>query len=330
MAIIIARRNFITLLGGATAAWPLVVRAQQHGEVRRIGVLILSSESDPIPRIWVAAFREGLQKLGWFHDRNLRIDQRFAADPSSIRASAEELVNLTPDVILVHSSPGTSAVRQWTKSIPIVFVAVGDPLANGIVENVARPGGNVTGFTNLMPSIGGKWLELLKEAAPRITRVGLLFNPEFFFSNTYFASIEATASRLAVQVIRVPYRNTIELVDAADAIGAEPNGGLIVLPPVSVYPTQFIYRLEQLRMPAISNVKSFANAGGLMSYGADNTDLFRRASSYVDRILRGDKPGELPVQFPTKFEMVLNLKAARALGLTLPWTMPAVATEVID
>jgi putative ABC transport system substrate-binding protein len=247
-----------------------------------------------------------------------------------MQACAEELVNLAPDLILVHSSPGTSVIRQRTKTIPIVFVAVGDPLANGIVESVTRPGGNVTGITNLVPSIGGKWLGLLKEAAPRIARVGLLFNPEFFYSNTYFASIEATASKLAVQVIRVPYRNAAELVSAADAIGAEPNGGLIMLPPVSVYPTQFIFRLEQNRLPAISNVKTFANAGGLMSYGADNADLFRRASSYVDRILRGDRPSDLPVQFPTKFEMVINLKAAKALGLTVPWPLLAVATEVIE
>jgi ABC-type uncharacterized transport system substrate-binding protein len=323
------RRRFVALLGGA-AAWPLAARAQQPASVRRIGVLILGSESDPNSTARVTAMHEGLQKQGWFDGRNLHVDLRFAANPGSIRAFADELVNLAPDVILVHSSTATSMVRQRTKTIPLVFVAVGDPLANGIVESIARPQGNITGFTNLVPTIGGKWLELLKQAAPRLARAGLLFNPDLFFSQTYFASIEATGSKLGIQVIRKPYRNSSELVAAVDTMAAEPDGGLIVLPPIGEYPAQLISRVEQNRLPTISNVRSFPAAGGLMSYGADTNDLFRRASSYVDRILRGEKPGDLAVQFPTKFEMVLNLGAAKALGLTIPWALSAVADEVIE
>jgi len=317
----------MALLGGA-AAWPLAARAQPRA--RQIGVLMLGNEGDQVSRIRIAAFKDALQRLGWVDDRNLRITIRFAAGPSSIQASAEELVNLAPDLLLVHSSPAIEVVRHLTKTIPVVFVAVGDPLANGIVENIARPGGNLTGFTNLVPSIGGKWLELLKQAAPRIARVGLLFNPDLFFGQAYFSSIEATGTKLGVQVIRAPYRNLAELVAAADAMGAEPDGGLIVLPPVSASLAQLVSRLRQNRLPAVSNIRAFAAAGGLMSYGADTADLFRRSSSYVNRILRGEKPGNLAVQFPTKFEMVLNMKAAKALGLKIPWPLSVAATEVIE
>jgi putative ABC transport system substrate-binding protein len=323
------RRGVIGLLGGA-AAWPLTARAQQRGGVRRIGVFILGTETNPVPRSWVAAFQEGLQELGWFDGRNVRIDVRFATESRGIHAAADELLALAPDLILSHSSPGTTVIRDRTTTIPVVFVAAGDPLANGIVESIARPGRNITGFTNLTPSFGGKWLELLKEAMPAITRVGLLFNPDLFFSKTYFESIEATAATLAVEVVRVPYRNAEELVAAADMIGAEPNRGVIVVPPIGVYPPQFFRRLEERRLPAIGNVKAFAAAGGLMSYGADNADLFRRSATYVDRILRGDRPGDLPVQFPTRFEMVLNLKTAKAIGLTLPSALSAQATDVIE
>jgi putative tryptophan/tyrosine transport system substrate-binding protein len=323
------RRGVIGLLGGA-AAWPLAARAQQRGGVRRIGVFILGTETNPVARSWVAAFQEGLQELGWFDGRNVRIDVRFATESRGVHAAADELVALAPDLILSHSSPGTTVIRDRTKTIPVVFVAAGDPLANGIVESIARPGGNVTGFTNLTPSFGGKWLELLKEAMPAINRVGLLFNPELFFSKTYFESIEATAKTWAVEVVRVPYRNADELVAAVDMIGAEPNHGVIVVPPIGVYPPQFFRRLEERRLPAIGNVKAFAAAGGLMSYGADNADLFRRSATYVDRILRGDRPGDLPVQFPTRFEMVINLKTAKAIGLTVPSALSAQATEVIE
>ena len=260
----------------------------------------------------------------------MRIDLRFVSDPNAIQAAAKDIIKLSPDVILVHSSPMTGVVRQQTKLIPIVFVAVGDPVANRFVEDIARPEGNVTGITNLFPTIGGKWLQLLKEAAPRTERVALLFNPKLLFSETYFASIEATASSLGVQVKRTPYQDAAELIHEVDAMAASPNGALILLPPFGDYPKQFISRLEQHRLPSISNLKSFAVAGGLMSYGADNVDLFQRAASYVDRILRGEKPRDLPVQFPTKFEMTINLKTAKAIDLTMPPTLRALATDVIE
>jgi putative ABC transport system substrate-binding protein len=331
MAITLARRRVISLLGGGVAAWALPARAQQPREgTRRLGVLILGSENDAIQKSWAAALQNGLETLGWVDRQNLRIDLRFASDPGGIQAAAKDIVGLSPDVVLVHSSPVTGAVLQQTKSIPIVFVAVGDPVANRFVDDIARPEGNVTGITNLFPSIGGKWLQLLKEAAPRTERVALLFNPKLFFSESYFASIEATATSLGVQTKRTPYLDSTELIREVDAMAAIPNGALILLPPFGVYPKPFISRLEQYRLPSISNLKSFAIAGGLMSYGADNSDLFRRAASYVDRILRGEKPRDLPVQFPTKFEMALNLKAAKALNLTVPPTLRALATDVIE
>jgi len=326
----IARRNLIALLGGAAAAWPLAVGAQERGAARRIGLLIFGREFDPIPKLWTTVFEEELQKLGWFDGRNLHIDLRLATDPSSIQASAKELVSLAPDLIVVHSSPGLGAVQQQTKTIPLVFVAVGDPVANGFVKSIANPEGNTTGFTNLVPSIGGKWLELLKKAAPHVNRVGLLFNPDLLFSESYLVTIEASASSLGVPVVRMPYRNGIELQNAATAVATKPNGGIILVPPVSDYPTEFIYQLQRDRLASISNAKSFVIDGGLMSYGADNADLFRRAASYVDRILRGDKVGSLPVQFPTKFEMVLNMKTAAVMGLTIPETLRALANDVIE
>jgi putative ABC transport system substrate-binding protein len=325
----IKRRQFIAGLGSA-AAWPLAARAQQPDRVRQIGVLILGSEADPIPQSWAAAFRKALNQLGWREDRNLRIDLHFAPDVIGIRAAAEHLVSAALDVIVVHSSPAASAIRQQIGTIPLVFVAVGDPQTNGLVENIARPEGNVTGFTNLVPTFGGKWVGLLKEAARGITRVGLLFNPEFFFSKTYFAAIEQAASTMGVEVVRIAYRDPAELMRAADAMGVQPNGSVILLPPISIHSAELVSRLLQYRLPSISSLKPFVTSGGLMSYGANNADLFRRAALYVDRILHGVKPGDLPVQFPTKFELVINLKTAKALGLTIPETLLATADEVIQ
>ena len=331
MTITFSRRKVITLLGGGVAAWALPARAQpQRGGTRRVGGLIFGSEKDPVQRSWAAAFQDGLKKLGWFDRQNLRIDLRFASDPNGIQAAIKDVIGLSPDVVLVHSSPVMGAVRQQIKNIPIVFVAVGDPVVNRFVDDIARPEGNVTGITNLFPSIGGKWLQLLKEAAPRTEQVALLFNPKLFFSEPYFESVETTALSLGVKVTRAAYQNTTELIQEVDAIGAYPNGALILLPPFSAYPEQFISRLAQHRLPSISNLKSFAIAGGLMSYGADNLDLFQHAASYVDRILRGERPRDLPVQFPTKFELVINLKAAKTMDLAVPGTFRALATEVIE
>ena len=326
-----SRRRVITLLGGGVAAWALPSRAQpQRGETRRVGAIIFGSEKDPVQRSWSAALQAGLKQLGWVDRQNLRIDLRFASDLNGIQAAIHDIIVLSPDVVLVHSSPVMGVARQQIKNIPIVFVAVGDPIVNRFVDDIARPEGNVTGITNLFPSIGGKWLQLLKEAAPRTERVALLFNPKLFFSEPYFESIETTALSLGVKVTRAAYQNTAELIQEVDAIGAYPNGALILLPPFSAYPEQFISRLAQHRLPSISNLKSFAIAGGLMSYGADNLDLFQRAAFYVDRILRGEKPRGLPVQFPTKFEMTLNLKAAKAMDLTVPRTLRALATDVVE
>jgi len=323
----VARRTFIALIGGG-AAWPVALRAQQRGKVRRVGVLMFGSESDPILRSWAASFQDGLQKLGWSEDRNLRVDRRFAADSSDMQIAARELMKSAPDLILVHSSPGVNAIRQLTKTIPVVFVAVGDPVANGFVSSIAHPQGNITGFTNLFPSIGGKWLELLKEAAPRIKQVSLLFNPDLQFGTTYFDTIEGTASQLAVQVVRSPYHSEADLEATANTAG--PDAGLILLPPFDVYRPEFITLLKQKRLPAISHLNAFVSDGGLMSYGADNADLFRRAATYVDRIFHGEKPSDLPVQFPDKFDLALNLKTAKAMDLEMPVTLRALATEVIE
>jgi ABC-type uncharacterized transport system substrate-binding protein len=323
------RREFIAALAGASglasALLPSAGQAQERDRVRRIGVLLFSREKDATARTWVAALRGALQKLDWIEGRNLRIDLRFGeADPDRIRASAEELVNFAPDLILAHSSPAANAVQKQTKTVPVVFVAVGDPVANGLVASISRPNGNITGFTNLFPSFGGKWLQLLKEAAPRVARVGLLFDPELSFSAAYFGSVEAAGLELAVQVIRIPYRDVADL-GAIDAL--EPDGGLIVLPPA---PVGLFVQLARYRLPTIGHTAAAAAAGALLGYGADNADLFRRAADYVDRILRGAKPDNLPVQFPAKFTLVINLKTASALGVAIPGKLLAQADEVLE
>jgi putative tryptophan/tyrosine transport system substrate-binding protein len=326
----IARRSLISLLGGAAATSPFGANAQERSGVRRIGMLVLGRAYDPIPKLWVAAFKEELLKYDWFVDRNLRIDFRLAMSPESIEAYAKELVGLGPELIVAHSSPGLGAVQQQTKTIPIVFVAVGDPVANGFVSSIAHPGGNTTGFTNLVPSIGGKWLELLKTVDPRVDRVGLLFNPDLLFAESYLALIEASTAPFGVQVMRMPYRDVSGLQSATAAIAAKPNGGIILVPPISDYPSEFIYELVRNRLPSVSNAKTFVVAGGLMSYGADNVELFRQAATYVDRILRGEKAANLPVQFPTRFEMALNMRTAKSMELPIPATLRALATDIVE
>jgi putative ABC transport system substrate-binding protein len=330
------RREFITFLGGAAACWPLAANAQQDGRVRRVAVLSNAAEGDPSQKANLAALLDGLAKLGWVEGGNLRIDVRLAAgDPVRIRAHAAELVSLAPEVIVTSPTPATLAVQQQTKTIPIVFTSGGDPVLNGVVRSIARPEGNTTGFSALETSIAGKWLELFQEAAQRHSRVALLFNPDFL-SNVvaaYISVIEAAAARLALQTTKLPVRDPIEIVRGVDRFAAaEPNGGLLVLPP---NPTganrETIIRLAaQHRLPAIYNSRDLATAGGLMSYGPDPLDLPRRAATYVDRLLRGAKVSELPVQFPTKFELVVNLKTAKAIGLTIPETFLVRADEVIE
>jgi putative ABC transport system substrate-binding protein len=328
----IRRREFITLLGGTAVAWPLAARAQQGRPMRRIGVLAGSTEDSPVTRGNLAALREVLAKLGWIEGRNLRIDFRSAAnDPDRTRAYAVELVSLSPDVIVTGNGPATRAVQQQTQTIPIVFTAGGDPVSNGVLQNIARPEGNTTGVTNAFDSFGGKWLELLKEAAPHIKRVALVVNPETALVG-YIPSIEAAAPLLGVQVIKTPVRNPLEIVRAIDVFAAEPNGALLIVP---VQPTganiELILRLAvQHRLPAVYPNRQNVADGGLMTYTPDFPDLYRRAASYVDRLLRGAKVSELPVQFPTKFELIVNLKTAKAIGLTIPEAFLLRADELIE
>jgi putative ABC transport system substrate-binding protein len=328
------RRKFITLLGGAAAAWPLAARAQQPDGMRRIGVLLGGAENDPGSPATTAALREGLAKLGWIEGRNLRIDLRFGAgDPDRIRAHAAELVSLAPDVIIASGGAATRAAQQQTQAVPIVLTA-GDAAANGLVRNIARPEGNMTGFSTAEPSIAGKWLGLLKEAVPRLASVAIIFNPEIAATGpNYIASIEAAAPALAVQaVIKTPIHDAVDIVRAIDAFATAQDGGLILLPPpLAGAGLDAVLRLAaQHRLPAIYPDRRNVAAGGLMSYDSDRVDLARRAASYVDRLLRGAKVAELPVQFPAKFELVVNLKTAKALGHTIPESFLVRADEVIE
>jgi putative tryptophan/tyrosine transport system substrate-binding protein len=329
------RREFIAGIGSA-AAWPVVVRAQQGERVRRVGVLVPGAE-DQAYQARIDAFRDGLAKLGWIEDRNLRIDVRFGGnDASRIRAYAIELASLAPDAVVTQSGLVTREMQQQSRTIPIVITGAGD-VANGLVQNIARPEGNTTGITNLFWSIGGKWLELLKQAAPNLERVGYIYNARVVGSLgsencCYYASIEEAAGKLAVKTINIPYRDTADIAAAIAAFAAEPNGGLIVSPPPPrAANREAIVRLAALRqLPAIYQDRSFVAEGGLIAYGSDIVNNFRRASYFVDRILRGAKVSELPIEYPTKFETVINLKTAKALGLTIPETLLATADEVIE
>jgi putative ABC transport system substrate-binding protein len=330
MSICLRRREFIVALGGA-AAWPLAARAQQDGRVQRIGVLYGDPEDDPATRANLAALRAGLANLGWIEGRNLRIDLRFTgSDPDRMRAYALELVSLAPDAIVTSSRPATTAVQEQTQTIPIVFTAGNDPATNGVLQNIARPEGNTTGFTSTVDSLIGKWLELLKEAAPHITRVALVFNPQTV-NVGYFRPVEAAAPLLGLRTLKTPVRDPQEVVRAIDAFGTEPNGGLIGVPVLPNDSRQMLLRLAaQHRLPDIYPTPSYVAGGGLMSYGTDFPDNYRRAASYVDRLLRGAKVNELPVQFPTKFRLVINLKTAKALGLTVPQSILLRADEVLE
>jgi ABC-type uncharacterized transport system substrate-binding protein len=329
------RRDFITLLGGAVAAWPLAARAQQPGAMRRIGALMGYAESDPAAQAWVAAFREGLQKLGWTEGRNAQIDTRWAApdDPESRRRFAKELVALHPDVILSNTTPTTTALLEQTLTIPIVFAIVADPIGSGFVANFARPGGNVTGFTFTEPTMAGKWLELLKEIAPRVVRIAMLFNPlSATYADYWLNPFKAAASSFAVEAVAAPVRDTSELESVIAAQAREPNGGLIAMPDsfTDAHRVEITSLAARFRLPAVYPFRFFAEVGGLLSHGVDRTDNFRRAATYVHRILKGEKPADLPVQTPTKYELVINMKTAKALGLDVPPSLLARADEVIE
>ena len=328
------RRQFITLVGGAAAAWPFVARAQQDERMRRIGVLIAFAESDHEAQSWVAALREELRKLGWTDGRNIEIDTRWAAaDVDSMKRYAKELVALQPDLMVTSSTPATAAMLQQTDTIPIIFVLVADPVGSGFVASLPRPGGNVTGFTPIVGSLGGKWVELLKEIAPRIARVTLMFNPPTAtFVEGYLSPFKAAAASLGAEAVIAPVHDVPELESLVAAQALEPTSGLVVIPDAFMvgHRAQITALAARYRVPAIYTFRSFAELGGLISYGPDFFDEYRRTASYVDRILKGEKPTELPVQAPVKFELVINLKAAKALGLTIPPTLFARADEVIQ
>jgi putative ABC transport system substrate-binding protein len=324
-------RELITLVSGA-AAWPVAPRAQQSDRMRRVGVVSGGAENDPESKLRLAAFVQGLQKAGWTEGRNLRIDYRWtSADPERTRAYAVELVALAPDVILAGSNQVTTIVSQQTHTIPIVFASASEPLETGLVPNMARPGGNVTGFALFEVAIAGKWLELLKEVAPRLTRVAVFYTLGGA-SAGFLRVIEAIAPSIGIQSISIPGSDQAEIEHSLDAFAREANGGVIALPGPStlVHRDQIISLAARHRLPAIYSYKPFVTSGALLSYGTDNADLYRRAASYVDRILTGEKPGDLPVQAPTKYELAINLKTAKALGLDVPPQLLARADEVIE
>jgi len=328
------RREFITLLGGA-AAWPLAARAQQPERMRRIGVLMGYAESDSDAQARLAAFRNGLRKLGWAEGRNIQIDTRWPipADLESMQRFAKELVALQPDVILSHITPTTAALLQQTRTIPIVFATVADPVGSGFVASFSRPGGNATGFTSIEPTMAGKWLELLKEIAPRVARVALLFNPVTAPYAEYFLNpLKAAALSFGVEAIAAPVRDTSELESIVAAQAREPNSGLIVTPDsfTHVHRAEITSLTARYGLPAVYPFRQFSEVGGLLSYGNDEHDNFRRAAAYVDRILQGARPSELPAQAPVKFELVINLKTAKALGLDVPLQLQERADELIE
>jgi putative ABC transport system substrate-binding protein len=324
------RREFIAGLGGAAVAWPLTARAQQGKRVRRIGWLIDRDESDPQAQSNEIAFREALLKLGWIEGRNLQIDVRFGArDPKRIHDVATELVSLAPEVIITNGGAAIRELQQRTQTIPIVYTAGPEPVDFGLMRNIARPEGNITGFATMEPSISGKWIELLKEAAPRLARVCVIFTPQTAQSPHY---IEATAARFGLEVIKATVRNSVDTVRAIDAFGGRPNGGVLIMPPppnVAIRDT-ILQLASEYRLPTINGYRDLAAAGGLISYGSNSADLYRGAVSYVDRLLRGVKVSELPVQFPTEYKLVVNLKTAKAIGLTIPEAFLLRADEVIE
>jgi putative tryptophan/tyrosine transport system substrate-binding protein len=328
------RREFITLLGCA-AAWPLAARAQQGERMRQIGVLMAYAESDREGgQALIAAFREGLQKLGWAEGQNIRIDTRWAvSDVEAMQRFANELIALQPDLILSGNTPTTASLLQQTHTIPIIFVSVSDPVGSGFVANFARPSGNVTGFTNIEPTIAGKWLELLKELAPRVNRVAFLFNPATAtYAKYYLNPFKTAALSFGVEALVAPVHDTSELASVVAAQAREPNGGLIVMTDIfmNVHRAEITSLASRYRLPAVYPYRFYTEVGGLLSYGNDQIDNYRRAASYVDRILKGAKPSDLPVQAPVKFELVINLKTAKELGIDVPLQLQQRADEVIE
>jgi putative ABC transport system substrate-binding protein len=331
----IARRDLITLLGGAALALPLSARAQQPGGTRRIGVLFSYPQGDPQPLAWLATLREGLKSFGWTEGRNIGFEVRWAAprDAELRQRFVNELVALKPDLILSHGTPATLAVLKQTRTIPVVFLNVSDPIGSGIVRNFPRPGANVTGFITMEPTLAGKWVELLKEIAPTVKRVAFLYNPATApYAAYYLNSFKPAAASFAVEPITATVRDKSELESIIATQTSIPGGGLVVMPDTftSAHRAEITALAARCRVRAVYPFRFFAEVGGLLSYGNDLIENFHRAAAYVDRILKGEKPGELPIQAPVKFELVINLKTAKALGLTLPPSLVARADRVIE
>ena len=328
------RREFITMLGGTAAAWPHAAWAQQGDRTRRIGVLMGLVDNDQETQSRVAAFENGLQGLGWVKGRNIRIEYRWAGGGENVlRDQAADLLAMMPDLILANSTPVTAALRKQSQTVPIVFTQVTDPVGQGLVPNLAHPGGNLTGFTSFEFSIGTKWLEGLKQTAPHVTRVALVFNPHSApFADLFLRPVEAAAPSFSVTPIAAAVRATDDLDRVFNALAREANGGLIVVSDLGMtnHRDALIALAAHHRVPAVYPFRYFAASGGLMSYGTDVAEVFRRAAAYVDHILKGTSPGDLPVQAPTKYELVINLKTAKALGLDVPPTLLARADEVIE
>ena len=327
------RREFITLLGGAALAWPLAVRAQQSNSMRRIGVLMSTAADDPEGQARIAAFHQGLQQLGWTIGQNVRVDSHWpAGDFERFRRYAAELVALSPDVILATGSAAAEPLLRATRTIPVVFVVVPDPVGAGFVNSLARPGGNATGFIQFEYGISGKWLELLKQIAPGVTRAAVLRDPAITAGIGQFGAIQAVAPSLGLEVTPVNVRDADEIERAIADFARSPNGGLIITgSALTIVRRHLIIGLAaRHQLPAVYFQRTLVADGGLISYGADLLDQYRRAASYVDRLLKGEKPADLPVQRPTKYEMVINLKTAKALGLELPPSLLSIADEVIE
>jgi putative ABC transport system substrate-binding protein len=330
------RREFISFLGGAAAAWPLATaRAQESGRVRRVGVLLALFDSDPEGQPRIAAFQQELENLGWTEGRNIQIEYRWASgDADRFRAFAAELVATRPDVLTAHTSASAQALARATRTIPIIFAMVSDPVGSGLAASLSEPGGNATGFTIFETSMGAKWVEFLKELSPRLARVGLLFNPATAPGriSSYLQSVEAAARSVAIDPIVARVSSAAQIEDAIATLSRRPDSGLIVMPDVFMTKHRDLIAALAIRhgLPAVYSFRYFAEGGGLFSYGIDVSDIFRRAAGYVDKVLRGAMPSNLPVQHPDKFELVINLKTARALRLDVPRILLARANEVIE
>ena len=328
------RRDFITLLGGAAAAWPLAARAQQGDQMRRIGVLTTFAENDVFVQNLQAIFRNRLEEAGWRDGRNIRLDYRWTAgNADRLDMFATELIELKPNLVFTQTTPATAAVLRQTRTIPIIFALVADPVGSGFVNSLNRPGGNVTGFMNMEPIMVGKWVELLKEIAPHVTRVTLLFNPTAApYAQHFLNPFKAAASALGVESISAPVQQIAEFETIAAGEARKPGGGVVVLPDqfLTIHREELISMAARYRLPTVYPLQEFAKIGGLLSYGNDRADQFPRAAIYADRILKGEKPADLPVQAPTKYELVINLKTAHALGLEVPPTLLARADEMIE